>query len=102
MLCNSVDGFCEEEKRSRGSDEAVLFPFEAAAAGAPKERDAKSSMIDAAVGALASLLADAASSSSNEIRSVIFAVGTASAPPLLGSMLGSMTSFAVKSPFLND
>lgn len=36
------------------------------------------------------------------MRSVIFAVGTASAPPLPGSMLGSMTSLAEKSPLQYD
>lgn len=87
--------------KSSGSEDVLLFPFKEAA-GDPKESDAKSSRTDEAVGAFAASAADAASSSSNEMRSVIFAVGTASAPPLLGSILGSMTSLAVKSPFLND
>jgi hypothetical protein len=102
ILCESEDGFRAESNKSRGSEDAVLLlPFEAAA-GVPKFKDAKSSRTNDSVGALAASLAEAASSSSNEIRSVILAVGTASAPPLLGSMLGSMTSLAVKSPFLND
>jgi len=83
----------EVEKRSAGSppgpeDEADDLGL-AAAGESSKVRLAKSSITEFEVSALEpdAVLEVEADSSSKEMRSEIFAVGTAAEPPLLGSML---------------
>lgn len=89
----------DASKRSLGRPPgAVAVPFPAAAAedaeaaaadgASPNVREAKSSRTEADEEAPPGAAAfDESSSSSNEMRSVILAVGTASAPPFFGSIL---------------